>query len=75
MKSPRANAEKPALPNVLKCKMQTAMIARDLAAFWKARRAERNGLSDCRRAICNPTTCLLLLMLPGGRSIEWNLNS
>jgi hypothetical protein len=55
MKSPRAKAEKAGLAKVSRCKMQTAMIAHDLAAFWKVRRAERNGLRDCRRAICNLT--------------------
>jgi hypothetical protein len=54
--------------------MQTAMIPHDLAAFWKVRRADRNGLRDWRRAICNLTMIARLLMLPAGRAIEWNLN-
>jgi len=52
------------------CKMQTAMIRHDLIAFWKAGRAERNGLSGCDSANCNNQGVRAALDAAGRSSIR-----
>src|SRR5258708_38947835 len=60
--SPRANAENTGAAWLSMCKMQTAMIARDLIGIRGSRRANGNGLSFCERATCNIQRCVTLLM-------------